>query len=144
MATTWVSPDADPGLRAAVDLSPVGTAISVYEDAIHADPATDTRLLGLVAARAAVLLGAATPPAGVDPDDLAALPQWPTDPRFGPRERAGLAFAEQWLMDASGVTDELCADLRAELGDAGAVAFTYGLSVVEATTRMSLALGTSS
>ena len=54
-----------------------------------------------------------------------------------------LEFAEQWLLDPSAMTDEQCAALRAELGDEGAVAFTYGISVVEALLRTELAFGVS-
>lgn len=122
---TWVDPSAAPGLAGAVALSPVADAIRRYEEAIHADPATDARLLSLCRQRCAALLG------GVP----ASLPE------LTPREAVALEFAEQWLIDPGAMTDEQCAALREALGDEGAVAFTYGVSVVEALLRTELALG---
>ena len=88
----------------------------------------DPVLLELCRLRIAMLLGceaelaARTPAAverGLDEATVAELAQWPTSPRFGPRERACLALCEQFVMDVAGVTDELAADVSAHLGPAG-------------------------
>ncbi|MDX6284729.1 MAG: hypothetical protein QOG53_214 [Frankiales bacterium] len=125
---TWVDPAAAPGLAGAVALSPVREALQRYEDAIHADPATDDRLLALCRSRFATLLGGTGH----------AVP-----PTLTAREEIALEFAEQWLLDPSAMTDEQCAAVRAALGDEGAAAFTFGISVVEALLRTELALGVS-
>ena len=124
-SVTWVDPAAAPGLAGAVALSPVHEALQRYEDAIHADPATDEPLLALCRSRFATLLGGTS---------QAVL-------ELTAREQTALEFAEQWLLDPSAMTDEQCAELRAALGDEGAAAFTYGISVVEALLRTELALG---
>jgi alkylhydroperoxidase family enzyme len=126
-SVTWVAPAAAPGLAGAVALSPVCDALQRYEDAIHADPATDQQLLALCRSRFAMLLGGAGH----------------TVPELSAREQTALEFAEQWLLDPSAMTDEECAALRAALGDEGAAAFTFGISVVEALLRTELALGVS-
>jgi hypothetical protein len=126
VTTTWVDPAAPPGLAGAVALSPAGPALQAYEDAIHADPYTDERLIALVRHRFAVLLGVRHAAASPPRTEL---------------ETVALEFAEQWLLDPAGMTDEQCAVLRATLGDEAAVAFTYGISVVEALLRAALALG---
>lgn len=79
--------------------------------------------------------------AGLDEAKLAALPSWPTSPRFDARERACLALAEQFVIDANGVTDELVADVTAHLGPSGCYAFVQALSVVETFQRACLTLG---
>jgi alkylhydroperoxidase family enzyme len=124
-SVTWVDPDAAPGLAGAVALSPVHEALQRYEDAIHADPASDERLLALCRSRFATLLG------GVGH----------AVPELTEREQTALEFAEQWLLDPSGMTDAQCLALRSALGDEGAAAFTFGISVVEALLRVELVLG---
>jgi len=79
--------------------------------------------------------------AGLDEAKLAALPSWPTSPRFDALERACLALAEQFVIDANGVTDELVADVTAHLGPSGCYAFVQALSVVETFQRACLTLG---
>jgi alkylhydroperoxidase family enzyme len=100
-------------------------ALQRYEDAIHADPATDNRLLALCRSRFVTLLGGNSPAV----------------PELTAREQTALEFAEQWLLDPSAMTDDQCAALRTALGDEGAAAFTFGISVVEALLRTELALG---
>jgi alkylhydroperoxidase family enzyme len=133
-----------------LDLTPAAASLRAYRDAVWRDPATDPALLELCRLRLAQLLGAdpsSAPPhpaaaeAGLDPEKLAELARWPTSERFSARDRAALAFAEQWLFDPSGMTDDDCARLRAALGDAGCAAFTMGLALVEALLRFELALG---
>jgi alkylhydroperoxidase family enzyme len=71
----------------------------------------------------------------------AELPRWPTSPRFDAGERACLALAEQFVIDANGVTDEQVADVTAHLGPRGCYAFVQALSVVETFQRACLTLG---
>ena len=42
--------------------------------------------------------------AGLDESMVRELPAWPRSPRFGPRERACLAFCEQFFVDVANVT----------------------------------------
>jgi alkylhydroperoxidase family enzyme len=111
---------------------------------------TDPVLLELCRLRMAALLtypaeqarrtGRATA-AGLDEAKVAELASWPTSSRFDTRERSCLALAEQFVIDANGVTDEQVADVTAHLGPAGCYAFIQALSVVETFQRACLTLG---
>jgi alkylhydroperoxidase family enzyme len=79
--------------------------------------------------------------AGLDEAKVAELPKWPTSPRFDARERACLALAEQFVIDANGVTDEHVAEVTTHLGPAGCYAFVQALSVIETFQRACLTLG---
>jgi alkylhydroperoxidase family enzyme len=79
--------------------------------------------------------------AGLAEDTIAELPQWPSSSRFGARERACLSFAEQFVVDANGVTDEQVADITSHLGPDGCYAFVQALSMVETFLRACLTLG---
>ena len=115
------------GWAGPISQTPAAAALDDYVAAVWSDPRTDTRRLELCRRRMAHLLGVASEPVeAVDEGDEAAV-----------------AFAEQWLLDASGVTPDDCARLRAALGDEGCAAFTLGLSLVEARLRLELALGLS-
>lgn len=129
---SWIDPDVGT-LDAALALSPAGPAFEEYRRAVRADPAAHPDLLEMCRQRMAYLLG--VPAEEVGPGarpDLAHLTA---------RQRAALSFAEQWVIDPAGMTDDDCARLRAQLGDAGAAWFTMGLAVVEAELRVALALG---
>ena len=54
--------------------------------------------------------------------------------------RACLVFAEQWVLDPHGVTDEQAAGVRSHLTDAECASFTIALAVLEAQIRTELAL----
>lgn len=69
--------------------------------------------------------------AGLDEAKIAALAHWRSSPHFGPAERAALDFTEQFAADAAGISDGQAARLRAELGDAGLVAFVQALAVFD-------------
>jgi len=131
-------------------LTPAAATLRAYEDAVWSDEQQDPVLLELCRLRLGQLLGldpahrtlhAAALAGGLTRDDVAELPRWHASPRFDARRRAALAFAEQWLVDPSGTTDEDCARLRSHLGDAGCASFTMGLALVEALLRVELALG---
>jgi alkylhydroperoxidase family enzyme len=112
--------------------------------------ATDPVLLELCRLRMATLLGADTEllrrtgravAAGLDDTKIAELPAWPTSPQFGADERACLALAEQFVIDANGVTEEHVAEVARHLGGEGTYAFVQSLSVVETWQRACLTLG---
>lgn len=79
----------------------------------------DPELLKLCAARIEQMVGG-----GV----RAAPPQ-------GDRERVVLAFTEQYVLDAHGVTDELCAELNAHLSPPELAALTTAIATFEALAR---------
>jgi alkylhydroperoxidase family enzyme len=66
---------------------------------------------------------------------LAELSSWPTSPLFSERERACLAFAEQFVLDVSGVSDEQRGALQAALG-AEAAPFVQALYVIDFELRL--------
>lgn len=94
--------------------------------------------------RFAQLLGndqAATPGLAPLPHQQAeALAQWPTSPAFAAVERSVLAFAEQFLVDARGISEDDAAAVREHAGESGLLALTIALGVIEAEQRLALAL----
>jgi alkylhydroperoxidase family enzyme len=108
----------------------------------------DPVLLELCRLRMAQLLGcepeqdARTPEAraaGLDEATVADLRAWPTSSRFGARERACLAFCEQFIIDVANLSDELARALSDELGPNAFVDFVNALLVVEQRQRLRLA-----
>jgi alkylhydroperoxidase family enzyme len=111
---------------------------------------TDPVLLELARLRTATLLGHTAElgrrsdrarAAGLSEDRIVELARWPTSPRFDARERACLALAEQFVLDANGVTDEMVAGVTTHLGAEGCYAFTQAVSALETFQRACLALG---
>jgi alkylhydroperoxidase family enzyme len=111
---------------------------------------TDPALLELARLRIAKLLGHTadlgrrTPramDAGLSDEKVRDVASWPTSPLFTARERACLAFTEQFVIDANGVTDEMVAEVTAHLGAAGCYAFAEAVSVLETYARACLVLG---
>jgi alkylhydroperoxidase family enzyme len=96
-------------------------------------------LLGFPAERARRTLRARA--AGLDEAKVADLAAWPTSARFTARERACLTLAEQFVIDANGVTADHVADVVDHLGPEGCYAFVQALSVVETFQRACLTLG---
>lgn len=150
MATSWIRDPRARSLDELLSLSPAADSLRAYEMAVWRDPATDPLLLELCRLRIGQMLGLdpstralapAAVAAGLDDAWIADLPRWPTSSRFGARERAALAFAEQWFLDPSGMTDDDCAALRSAIGEPGCAAFTMGLALSEAMLRLELALG---
>lgn len=113
-------------------------------DAVHraAWAAVDSRLLELCRIRAAHLIGceseaaAVTPGSGVEADVAARVAQWPTSSVFDTRDRALLAWCEQFVIDVASLSDDLVADVRDHLGDDGLVDFTNAFLVVEQRQRL--------
>lgn len=104
-------------------------------------------LLELCRLRIAMLLGCTdelvvrTPAAvnaGLDESVVDVLADWPRSPRFGPIERACLAFTEQFVIDVAGMDDATTNAVRDELGDEGLANFVSALLVVEQRQRLRL------
>jgi len=104
----------------------------------------DPRVLELCRLRIAQMLGARYPQsvrtpeaqrAGLREDRIAALASWRTSEAFGKTERACLRFAEQFVLDARGITDADAAAVVAALGDAGTVAFVEALAIFDGFSR---------
>ncbi len=113
-------------------------------DALWSQTALDPVVLELCRLRVATLLGCDGEPAGtpgLSAARVAALPQWPTSPLFDEAERACLGFAEQYVMDPHGVTDEHFTALQAHLAPAAVATLVLGLAVFEALARFRVALG---
>jgi alkylhydroperoxidase family enzyme len=79
--------------------------------------------------------------AGLTDEKVAELPSWPTSPRFTGAERACIAFAEQFVIDANGVTEGQVSEVSRHLGPKGCYAFVQALSALETFLRACLALG---
>jgi alkylhydroperoxidase family enzyme len=102
----------------------------------------DPVLLELCRLRVAQVLGASPPPrarealaAGLDEARIGALSDWWNSPLFGPAERACLRFAEQFVLDAKGITDADAAAVVAALGEPATVAFVEALAIFDGFTR---------
>ena len=109
--------------------------------------AVDPVLLELCRVRIAMLLGCeaeqrartgAALPDHLEPM-IAGLAEWPTSPRFGSRERACLAFCEQFVIDVAAMPDEVALGVGTELGAAGLRNFANALLVVEQRQRLRMA-----
>lgn len=110
--------------------------------------AVDPVLLELCRLRVAMLLGCeaelqvrtpAASAAGLDEATIAELSRWPTSDRFGARERACLAFCEQFVIDVAGLDDDLAFGVSQHLGPQGLADFTAAMLVVEQRQRLRLA-----
>ncbi len=116
--------------------------LDAADDAAWATAPAD--VLELCRLRIAQLLGCAaelaarTPGAGVDEATVAELSLWPTSSRFGARERACLAFCEQFVIDVATLDDPLTAAVTEQLGAQGFVDFVSALLVIEQRQRLRL------
>jgi alkylhydroperoxidase family enzyme len=151
---TWLAgvPDADTDWeRVAARCPEAMAALGALVDAAFAE--TDPVLLELARLRIATLLDnpaewerrtAAAVAAGLAEEAVAELSAWPTSPRFGARERAALALAEQFTLDANGVTDADVAAVAEHLGAVGCYRFVEAVSALEGFQRACLTLGIAS
>ncbi len=102
------------------------------------DPAT----LELCRIRIATLIGSAAdvdarePRAGADEALIEQLPAWPTAATFTDAHRAALGFAEQFTLDAHGVTDAQTADLHHHFSPAQLATLTTAIAVFDALARV--------
>lgn len=148
--TTWF-PEVGDGrtlLERVAALRPAyADALRDVEAAVWDQDAVEPELLELCRLRIAQMLGAdatATQPPVAVPlgsDLVAELRQWPTSGAFTERQRVGLGFAEQLVVDAQGVSDEQAASVIASLGDGGFLVLTYACGFFETTQRASIVLG---
>jgi len=69
--------------------------------------------------------------AGLDEAKLAELEHWWRSPSFTEAERACLRFAEQFVLDAKGMSDEQARPVIAALGAKGAVALVEALAIFD-------------
>ncbi|MEO1061832.1 MAG: hypothetical protein AAFZ07_10470 [Actinomycetota bacterium] len=118
-------------------------AVATLEEARQAAwAATDRRLLELTRLRIAQLLDcgaeldARTPGVDLGAATAADVASWPASDALDDRDRAALAYCEQWVVDVAGMSDELVAPLRAALGDDGLSTFTNAMMVVEQRMRL--------
>jgi alkylhydroperoxidase family enzyme len=104
----------------------------------------DPVVLELCRLRIAQLLGARYPQSvrtpqalqgGLDESGIRALDSWWTSDAFGPTQRACLRFAEQFVLDAKGITDADAAAVVAALGEPGTVAFVEALAIFDGFSR---------
>ena len=109
----------------------------------------DPVVLELCRLRVAQLLGARHPlslrtpealAAGLREDRIAKLDSWWTSDGFDATERACLRFAEQFVLDAKGITDADAAAVVGALGDAGTVAFVEALAIFDGFSRFCCSL----
>ncbi len=100
----------------------------------------DPVLLELVRLRVAQLHGARFPlasrrpearAAGLDEAKIAELDRWWRSPAFTETERHCLRFAEQFAIDAKGMSDEQALPVVAVLGEAGTVALALALAIFD-------------
>jgi hypothetical protein len=121
----------------------------LYEALDHAAwSIVDPVVLELCRLRIATLLGCefeqhrrteAAISSGLEEATIAELSAWPTSPRFGPRDRACLAFCEQFVIDVAGISDDLAAAVADQLGPHAFRNFVAALLVVEQRQRLRLA-----
>jgi alkylhydroperoxidase family enzyme len=109
-------------------LRPVATAQLRDLEAELGNSALDERTVELVRARVARLLGLRDAPI-VD------------DATLSDRERAALGFAEQYVLDPSGITDDHAAALHDVLSEPELTALTFCVAVYDALGRIELVLG---
>jgi len=79
--------------------------------------------------------------AGWDESRVAELDAWWKSARFDAGERACLRLAEQFVLDAKGISGEDITPVRDALGDAAVVAFVEALAIFDGFTRFQKMLG---
>lgn len=123
--------------------------VSVFHSLRPVDPV----MLELCRLRIAQLLGGKTKPGSGDlsaeapaltDEKVAALENWRAAPEFSEAERACLAFAEKFVLDPHGVTDEDAAAVTAHLSAREMVAFSEALAIFDGFTRFRIILGIAS
>jgi alkylhydroperoxidase family enzyme len=80
---------------------------------------------------------------GLTEDKIAALSKWPSSPLFTDKERACLAFTEQFLLGPSTVTQEHVDALLEHMDSPGTYQFVMGLWATESLQRTCLTLDVS-
>ena len=105
----------------------------------------DPVLLELVRLRVAQLIGnpaalqmRCSYAAAASESKILALPDYPSSPLFSPAERDTLAFAEQFLIDVGGTTEDARAELIQHFGADGVRGVVSAIFVVEFTQRLQM------
>jgi AhpD family alkylhydroperoxidase len=107
----------------------------------------DPVLLELIRLRVAQLIGnpgalqmrcSYADAAAMPESKILALPDYPSSPLFSPAERDTLAFAEQFLIDVGGTTEDARAELIQHFGADGARGVVSAIYVVEFTQRLQM------
>ena len=79
--------------------------------------------------------------AGLDEAKAAAVANWPDSPLFSEKERRWLAFAEQWIGDVNGITDEQFEPLLEHNTPAECNQIVFSLWPIEQSLRLTAFLG---
>jgi alkylhydroperoxidase family enzyme len=124
----------------------VSRAFSDLQAAVWAGSSPDRS--ALVARRVGQLLGGTTAE-GAEPPGTPVLPRrvgqelsrWPDSPAFSKEERACLGFAEQFVIDVSGIDNRLRRQLGSALGGDGLLEFVVTLFALDFGQRVAMALG---
>jgi alkylhydroperoxidase family enzyme len=133
--TTWLPVKGDPLDQIPAVADQLRSLVARLWDA-GVDPVT----LELCRLRVASLVGAPTDEAFRSPlamsDGLVdALSDWPDHPRFSDARRAALDFAEQYVLDAHGVTDRQADQLREHFTPSQLATLTTAIAVFDALGR---------
>ena len=80
--------------------------------------------------------------AGLTEELVAALPAWPTAEEFTPAQRCALGFAEQFVIDAHGFTDDDMRGMHDHFTEPQLAALTTAVATFDALARVRAALGT--
>ncbi len=132
-------------LRSIAEIAP-GAHDAIERMHAAAWDAVPANLLELARLRIAAALGAQdelaarTPGAGITEEQIAALDNAHSSPLFTPIERAVIAYADQYAVSVSTITDEMVAPITAELGSATTYELANALYALDATMRLRLAL----
>jgi hypothetical protein len=97
---------------------------------------TDARLLDLCRLRLAQMAGARSETAGADPRLLDGLKGWRSSPVFSDRERAAMAFGEQYHLDHHLISDEQKDALKSHLSSREYANFVWALHMNDAFIRV--------
>ncbi|MBF0688049.1 MAG: carboxymuconolactone decarboxylase family protein [Cellulomonas sp.] len=79
--------------------------------------------------------------AGVDAQEVLAVPDYATSPAFSGLEKRAMAFADAATATPPRVSDAMVADLRGDLGDAGLVELAHLVALENQRSRLNHALG---
>lgn len=139
MATTWLPVEDGTDLWELIP-NAVGHLRTLYAGLWEAG--IDSGTLELCRLRIAMLTGSSAdfsardPRASIDEALVQALPAWPTSSVFSDARRAALGFAEQYTLDAHGVTDEQAAGLHQFFSADQLTTLTMAIAVFDAIARV--------
>jgi len=148
VATSWIPGAGDGGFEGVFALRPnLSAAWRDFAERLFEGGQVDPTLLELCRLRIGQMHGAACPRVGgaaaptLPAEKLADLASWRSSAAYGETERACLRFAEQFALDAKGISDDEAAAVTGALGDAGTVAFVEALAIFDGFARFARILG---